>query len=291
MLHIIKRYLGIGSVNEFPDIPTPTLPVESFNSFIVVNGNKRSLNGNHVPVCLDPLQICILDADPLPEIIEIIYEFKDKVIATVTCCYSENRDKNGSTLIRLYKIRSSSITNPAKTSLAWQWKAHKSKLGFRQYFQLAALYHFPRKVILVSARCDDFVNVFPMDLCLADPEKNIVVLGLRNTNKTNLYVHQENFRLSIGYFDGKHKNDAYFFGRFHSKQFPRWEKLPYQFLETPVNRNFFPDFVTAYSELKFSNCLQLGSQNLLIFHFLNAEGRATETKNSLHHIHGLAPPR
>ncbi len=49
---------------------------------------------------------------------------------------------------------------------------------------ISALYSYPRRIIIVSYKDDNYYNIFPMDIQGYIAEEKLYILGLRTTNVT-----------------------------------------------------------------------------------------------------------
>lgn len=277
-------------IKEYITLDYSVLELIDFRVFADIAGKEYELTGKETLICLDPLKICIIDEIQLPEKIVLFYLRKEVIIATVHCIKLSIDSTVGS--VQIYQICDSSIMRHSLFYLSVYYfrinHAKKDKLLFRQYMNLASGFFYPRKVVLVSSACEKFNSIFPMDFKLRSQYDNIIVLGLRKTNKTNVFTANRNLKLSFADFSEINKSDAYAFGKFHSIDFPDIRDLPYKFIKTEQNQNFFPDFINSYNELRLLHCVDIGLQNLFICRVINEVRLKNSYGPSLYHLHYLS---
>ena len=149
----------------------------------------------------------------------------------------------------------------------------------------AALYSYPRQVIIVSYKENDYLNIFPMDFQCVLPEKQLVVLGLRTTNatiekiiKTGKLVISDSGSLSL--------ETIYQLGRNHSQAPPSVEKLPFKIIDSERHNFPVPESCAYYQEIEIINNKKLGSHMLLLGKVVNKK-RLKDKPPSVYHIQFL----
>jgi flavin reductase (DIM6/NTAB) family NADH-FMN oxidoreductase RutF len=275
-------------LKEYLSLDQTAFHFSDFRVYTIVDGTTYELSGKESIICLDPLQLCMIDTAMLPETITVFYAYKNEVTAVVTC--KKRNIAHTSYPIQVYEVEKSELKyHSILRLLIYYYKINsgKQKYPFRKYLNLAAAFFYPRKVVLVSVACEDFTSIFPMDFRVQSAAENIVVLGLRKTNQTNEFTGNKNLKLSVANFDKKYKDEVYSFGKFHSTEFPDLKDLPYRFIRTQQHGNIFPDFISHYMELEFVNSIDLGEQNMLICKIVHAHIINSKFIDPLYHVHYL----
>lgn len=146
-------------------------------------------------------------------------------------------------------------------------------------------YSYPRKVILISFRKDDYFNIFPMDFQGHIPETNQYLFGLRKTNRTLDQIVEQK-RIVVCEVPASKKEIIYQLGKHHSMAPPSFDALSF---DCPLSETFFfpvPDFTWAYAEIELHQFQSLGSHMLMIGNIVNHANKSAPDQQ-LHHIHSI----
>ena len=146
----------------------------------------------------------------------------------------------------------------------------------------SAMYSFPRRVIVVSYRDNDYVNIFPMDFqCRSD--SGLHLFGLRTTNVTLAKILATK-KVLVADTDGANIKHIYALGRNHSAVPPSLADLPFRTIDSDSFGFPVPAFSSSYAEIEIIHYEELGTHTLMIGKVLNA--REFRPQGPLfHHVH------
>lgn len=155
--------------------------------------------------------------------------------------------------------------------------------SFRETKVNAALFSYPRKVVITSFRDSDYYNMFPMDFQGYVAWNNTYILGLRNTNKT-LGRMIEKGQVVVSATGNAGLNDIYFLGKNHSGNIPPIKNLPFSTTDSELFRFPIPEFSDSYKEIEILKTIVIGSHTLIVGSVVNSKTiRKSET--DIYHIH------
>ncbi|HLK30538.1 MAG TPA: hypothetical protein VKT28_18295 [Puia sp.] len=147
----------------------------------------------------------------------------------------------------------------------------------------AAIYSYPRKVIIVSFKDGDYYNIFPMDFQGYYPEENIYLLGLRTTNITLSKIINAK-QVAISNIDTTDVKTVYDLGAHHGTSPPKIKDLPFKIFESEALKFPIPEFASEYKEVEIIKHYNLGSHTMLVGKVVNSK----KIKNhlaSFYHVH------
>ena len=159
----------------------------------------------------------------------------------------------------------------------------KNKDSIHQGKLYAGIYSYPRQVIIVSYRDNDYYNIFPMDFQCWIEDERLMVLGLRTTNYTIGRLLQTK-KVVISYHSSVGIDDIYQLGRNHSQSPPALTELP---IKTTTSKKYdfhIPAACGFYRELELVLNQKLGSHMLLLARVVNTV-TLSESKESIYHLH------
>ena len=258
----------------------------------------------HTPLCLQPLIIGILTQDLL-----IINDSKraelwivrsevtnnenssaqNKIMATIRLKYFNTLEIKKNTNVIFFNVEKSSLLQSTKIETLkyiWSLYLHFLKAQKRNSFSflnnLAALYSFPRKVILNIIKTDAHFNIFPMDLVSELPGEDILILGLNINNRSVDEIIRTKKMIIVEPIPDS-KEMVYGFAGNHRKKmiesdFADKYKTNSEMYCFPV-----PDFVRSYKEISLIKYLKLGSHYILVCKIENQKIIDSE-KDLLYHI-------
>jgi flavin reductase (DIM6/NTAB) family NADH-FMN oxidoreductase RutF len=166
-------------------------------------------------------------------------------------------------------------------TLAWPLKNNTSTYRERKF--IAALYTYPRKVIVVSYKEEGYCNIFPMDIQGYVAESGLYLLGLRNSNIT-LDKILANKKLVISDTGSADIKTVYSLGRHLSAAPPKPDELPFDTSNSELFGFPVPDFSTAYKEVEIIRDVNMGYHRLLVAKIVN-EVKLKQDDASLYHVH------
>jgi flavin reductase (DIM6/NTAB) family NADH-FMN oxidoreductase RutF len=149
----------------------------------------------------------------------------------------------------------------------------------------AALYAYPRGIILVSFRQADYYNIFPMDFQGYYREKDMYILGLRTTNITLEKIIQQG-KVVVCVTDDTDISTIYALGKHHSTEPPYMDKLGFDLVKSELFGFPVPAFCKSYKEIEIINHFKVGSHMMLIGKILN-NFQESERLSSVYHIYGF----
>ncbi len=146
----------------------------------------------------------------------------------------------------------------------------------------SAVYSFPRRVVAVSYRDNEYVNIFPMDFqCAIDNELHL--FGLRTTNVTLGKILAAK-KLVVSDTDGADIQVIYALGRNHSATPPSLEALPFATNESDLFRFPVPAFSSSYREIEIQHTENLGTHAIMIGRIVNMR-QLRPGSAPIHHVH------
>jgi len=212
---------------------------------------------------------------------------------------------NGSRICASLKLSRIQTHNIQRTALAWftidEARCHQSNFLKRFFLlkyrfrgnnatanvatTLAALYTYPRKVILVSFKEDGYYNIFPMDFQCYVKEAGIYLLGLRTTNITlQKIIEQKKFVVSDTGTAALETILA--LGNHHSRAPTSPGDLPFALTESRLFQFPVAAFAGGYKEMELLTHFPLGSHTLLVGKMVH-EKLADATIKDYYYIHYL----
>jgi flavin reductase (DIM6/NTAB) family NADH-FMN oxidoreductase RutF len=147
----------------------------------------------------------------------------------------------------------------------------------------AALYTYPRQIIIVSFGDQGYYNIFPMDFYCLIEKSNQAIFGLRTTNFTIEKVLQSR-KLAISDSSSLRLETIYQLGRNHSQSPPLLSDLPFGTIKSELFRFPIPENCAFYREIEIVDSRKIGSHMLLVGNVINTV-QMKEKGSPVHHIH------
>jgi flavin reductase (DIM6/NTAB) family NADH-FMN oxidoreductase RutF len=232
--------------------------------FLQCNGKFIDISSTHGIFCNEPFIIGIYVTENLPDLTnaKLIIHSAGKKRCTVSIDLKEKFNIEDQT-VYLFVASKVSCNLAQQLTLRYLHFRTGAKQPFHLFNLYAALYCFPRKIIITSFKSVDYINLFPMDFQGYIQQKEAVLLGLRNTNITlEKILEQKQFVLID--FDHNSISPIYELGKHHSSLPPHREELPFKINNSDQLKCPIPEFATSYKELSLFNAINLGSHTLLI---------------------------
>ena len=243
---------------------------------------------HHGMICLDPFCIAVwLHEDRLASLnvghVKIRFKKGDKVNASINVGLIE-KIPTGKGVLLLYKIEK--VKNHQLSTFhrlaffAWFLRSKKNTYHSRKV--ISALYSYPRTIIIVSYRDEDYYNIFPMDIQGYIPEEELYILGLRTTNVT-LNKILEAKKVVVCDTDTVDINTVYNLGKHSSNAPTPLNSLPFGTSGSEIFGFPVPDFTGSYKEIEIIQHRKMGYHMLMVGKVLNHKKRK-ENSSSLYHV-------
>lgn len=170
------------------------------------------------------------------------------------------------------------LWNPSKTRLntlslkqrLWELpkilrQSRKGKFRFSKadVTHLTAAYFYPRKIYMVVVATEDYLNIFPMDLHLKDPNSEAYAFGLQVTNMATSKIEQSR-KVLICEIGSESLKMAYTLGKNHGRTNLFGTTLPYACKPSERFGLPVPGFAVGYREVTVEHCKDLGSHMLFL---------------------------
>jgi len=147
---------------------------------------------------------------------------------------------------------------------------------------ISALYSYPRSIIIVSFKNDNYCNIFPMDIHGYIPEEDMYILGLRTTNVT-LDKILEAKKVVVCDTNEVDINIVYDLGKHSSKSPASPDHLPFKTTESELFKFPIPDFTGTYKEIEIIANKKMGYHMLMIGKVVNQK-QVKKDPVSLYHV-------
>jgi hypothetical protein len=254
--------------------------------------NSKSLSADvsksHGMICLDPFCIAVwlAGSQTIPTDLqdaELQFKKDDNLNASITLSLIEKIPTDNGRLL-LYKV--DKVHNRQLNSLhrlvlfGYLLKSPKNTYYHRKV--VSALYSYPRNIIIVSYRDNEYCNIFPMDIHAYIPEDDLYILGLRTTNIT-LNKILEAQKVVVCDSDNVDINTVYDLGKHSSSAPTPIDELPFSTNESELFHFPVPDFVGSYKEIEIIHHKKMGYHMLMVGKVLNYK-KLRSNPASLYHV-------
>jgi hypothetical protein len=147
---------------------------------------------------------------------------------------------------------------------------------------ISAMYSYPRSIIIVSYRDDNYCNIFPMDIHGYIEEEDMYILGLRTTNVTLDKILTAK-KVVVCDTNDVDINTVYDLGKHSSKSPTAPDHLPFKTTESELFKFPVPEFVGSYKEIEIITNKKMGYHMLMVGKVLNKK-QIKDNPSSLYHI-------
>lgn len=256
--------------------------------FLKKGKHRIDITRHHSMICLDPFCLAAwLSGDEAslidPAVVSIQFTKGNKLNASINASIIEKIPTPHGVLL-LYKIEK--VKNYQLSVLhrlvLFTYFLRSKKNTYYSRKVISALYSYPRNIIIVSYKDDDYYNIFPMDIQGYIQEEELYILGLRTTNVT-LDKILEAKKVVVCDTDTVDINTVYNLGKHSSKAPTKIEDLPFGVTESELFGFLVPDFTGSYKEIEIIDHKKMGYHMLMIGKVLN-EKKIKQNPSSLYHV-------
>jgi len=257
---------------------------------VIFNSKNVSVDvsKSHGMICLDPFCVAVWLAGPqtVPADLqdaELQFKKGDSLNASISLSLIEQIPTgNGRLLLyRIGKVHNHQLTSLHRLVLfGYLLKSPKNTYYHRKV--VSALYSYPRNIIIVSYRDNEYCNIFPMDIHAYIPEDDLYILGLRTTNIT-LNKILEAKKVVVCDSDNIDINTVYDLGKHSSSAPTPIDELPFSTNESELFHFPVPDFVGSYKEIEIIHHKKMGYHMLMAGKVLNYK-KLRPNPASLYHV-------
>lgn len=246
------------------------------------------ITSHHGMICLDPFCIAVWlstgelqNLDPQSASIRFIGGNELNAIIDVSLI---ERKKTPLGALLLYRV--GNVDNYQLTALhrqvLFRHFLHSPKNTYRHRSVISALYSYPRRIIIVSYKDDDYYNIFPMDIQSYIAEEKLYLLGLRTTNVTLDKILNAG-KVVVCDTDTVDISTVYTLGKHPSANPTQIGDMPFKVSKSDKFGFFVPDFTGSYKELEIIDHKKMGYHMLMIGKVVN-EKRLKPESESLYHV-------
>lgn len=264
-------------------------PAQIEERVYLVNGyNRTDITATNAMICLDPFcMACWLplqQADLAGNQNTGIHFMNGGRLNAIVGVYLIDKIATEHGFIFLFKVEYAK--NYQMTALhrevlfAHYLKSNKNTYQSRKV--ISAMYSYPRNIIIVSYKDEEYFNIFPMDIHGYIEEEDMYILGLRTTNvtldkilaaKKVVVCDTNDVDIKVVYDLGKHS----------SKSPTAQDQLPFQTTDSELFKFPVPTFVGEYKEIEIISNREMGYHMLMVGKVLNRK-RLKENRSSLYHV-------
>lgn len=147
---------------------------------------------------------------------------------------------------------------------------------------ISAMYSYPRSIIIVSYKDDDYCNIFPMDIHGYIQQEDMYILGLRTTNVTLDKILTAK-KVVVCDTNDVDIETVYNLGKHSSKSPTSADRLPFKTIESELFKFPVPEFVGSYKEIEIISNKKLGYHMLMVGKVVNKK-QVKNNPSSLYHV-------
>jgi flavin reductase (DIM6/NTAB) family NADH-FMN oxidoreductase RutF len=256
--------------------------------FFIQGKHRIDITKHHGMICLDPFCVAVW----LP-----YEETKQVDTATGTLNFTGNGKLNAKIRVSLIEklptekgelllYKMGQVKNyqlkPIHRQVLFRYFLRSKKNTYHHRKMISALYSYPRNIIIVSYKDDEYYNIFPMDIHSYIAEEKLYLLGLRTTNVT-LNKILEAKKAVVCDTDTVGIETVYMLGKHPSADPTRIEDMPFAVSESEKFGFYVPDFTGSYKEIEIIANREMGYHMLMIGKVVN-EKRLKPESASLYHV-------
>ena len=239
-------------------------------------------------ICLDPFCMAVwLPGGQLkqidPQEVKILFKKGAKLNAVINVSLIEKMptEKGGLLLYKVEGVKNYQLSAIHRLALFTYFLRAKTNTYYSRKV-ISALYSYPRRIIIISYKDDNYYNIFPMDIQGYIPEEDLYILGLRTTNIALDKILAAK-KVVVCDTDTVDINTVYNLGKHSSTAPTTLENLPFGTSESELFGFYVPDFTGSYKEIEITQHKKMGYHMLMVGKVLN-EKKLKENPSSLWHI-------
>jgi len=243
---------------------------------------------DHSMICLDPFCIAVwLPAEQANTIdtgiADIHFKKGDHLNAVINVMLIETRQTENGVLF-LYEVKK--VKNRQFSALhrllLFSYLLRSKKNTYYSRKVISALYSYPRRIIIVSYKDDEYYNIFPMDIQGCITRDNLYLLGLRTTNATLDKILKAR-KVVIADTDKVDINTVYNLGKHSSDSPVPKNELPFGTINSEVFCFPVPAFSGSYQEVEIISHRKMGYHMLMVGKVINFK-EINPQRTSLYHV-------
>jgi len=243
---------------------------------------------HHGMICLDPFCVAAwLSEDEIksldPQTASIAFMKGKKLNASVKVSLIEKIPTTHGVLLlfKIDKVKNYQLSALHRLVLFMYFLRSKKNTYYHRKV-ISALYSYPRNIIIVSYKDDDYYNIFPMDIHGYIAEEGLYILGLRTTNVT-LNKILEAKKVVVCDTDEVDINTVYNLGKHSSSAPTPLKDLPFGTTQSELFGFPVPDFTGSYKEIEIIQYRKMGYHMLMVGKVVNSK-KIRQTSSSLYHV-------
>jgi flavin reductase (DIM6/NTAB) family NADH-FMN oxidoreductase RutF len=272
----------------FPAVQIQTGEIQE-KAFLKSRTGKMDVSNRHNIVCQTPFCIAVwIDTQHLSlfdsDNLKLIIEKNNRLVASLNILRLFKLKESNETIFifKITKVRCRQLTLFSQYLLLSRF-FKSEKHSYLESEIYGAIYSYPKKIIIVSYKDNEYYNIFPMDFQGYYPEENLYLLGLRTTNITVKKIIETKC-VVISDIDAIDIKTIYALGAHHSKTPRKIEELPFKVKESELFKFPLPEFASSYNEVEIIGNYELGTHMMIVGKIKNSK-KIKENLSSLYHLH------
>ncbi|HEY4323700.1 MAG TPA: hypothetical protein VGN20_06930 [Mucilaginibacter sp.] len=256
--------------------------------FLKKDKNLLEISRHHGMICLDPFCVVVWLTDDESNLFDLtqtsmLFKKGNKLNAAINVSLIEIMPTAHGKLV-LYKVEKAvnHQLNPLHRLVLFAYLLRSKANTYYSRRVISALYSYPRSIIIVSYKDNEYCNIFPMDIHAYIEEENLYILGLRTTNIT-LNKILDAKKVVVCDTDAVDIDTVYNLGKHSSSSPTPKEQLPFGIAESEVFNFPVPDFTGSYKEIEIIYHRKMGYHMLMVGKVVNAK-KIKQNSSSLYHV-------
>ncbi len=256
--------------------------------FLKNGSTSVNITGHHAMICLDPFCVAAWlsneEAGSIdPKKVQLQFKKENGLNASIKVSFIEQiaTPKGQLFLYQIEGVKNYQFSSLYRLALFGYFLRSKANTFYSRRV-ISALYSYPRRIIIVSYRDENYYNIFPMDIQGFIAEENIYLLGLRTTNAT-LDKILESKKVLVCDTDSVDLDTVYNLGKHSSKAPTPISELPFGVSESQLFGFPVPDFSGSYKEIEIIHHRKMGYHMLMMGKVVNTK-QIKPNPSSLYHV-------
>lgn len=266
------------------------LTAEQIKEHVFLKKDKHliDITRHHGMICLDPFCISVWlrnnetdQFDTQTATIQFIVEGKINAEISVSLIEKIPTENGALLLYKVGKVKNHQLSILHRQAL-FRYFLRSKKNTYHHRRVISALYSYPRNIIIVSYKDDEYYNIFPMDIQNYIAEEKLYLLGLRTTNLTlNKILGAKKVLVCDTNTAGI--DTVYMLGKHPSADPTKIKDLPFTVGESEKFGFYVPDFTGSYKEIEITANRKMGYHMLMMGKVVN-EKKLKPESSSLYHV-------